>query len=272
MNLQLNQHRFNLKKPIVMGVLNLTPDSFSDGGQYSQIDKAIHRVEEMIEQGAQIIDIGGESTRPGSSFISADEELHRIMPVIEALPKDKYLISVDTNKPEVQTAVLKAGVHIINDIMGGNITLYQKAEQYQAGLVLMHTSSTPIDMQQKTGYDDIITEIQNYFDKRLQEIQKFNLPKVWIDPGIGFGKTLEQNLSIMRQIDRFTSDDCGILLGTSRKSWIDKLYSVDTDHRLGASLASIIMGYLKGVEIFRVHDVEESVQALDVAKQLNFTS
>ncbi len=272
MNLQLNQYRFTLKAPIVMGILNLTPDSFSDGGQYARTDKAIQRVEEMISQGAQIIDIGGESTRPGSSFISADEELNRIMPIIEALPKDSYPISVDTNKPAVQTAVLEAGAHIINDIMGGTPALYQTAQQYQAGLVLMHTSSTPIDMQQKTDYQDIITEIQNYFHQKLQELQKFNIPKLWIDPGIGFGKTLQQNLTIMRQINSFALESCGLLLGSSRKSWIDKLYSVDTEHRLGASLASIIMGYLKGVEIFRVHDVQESVQALDVAKHLRDSS
>jgi dihydropteroate synthase len=269
MNLRLNQQRFTLKPPIVMGILNLTPDSFSDGGQYSKTDKAVQRVEEMTSQGAQIIDIGGESTRPGSSFISVDEELNRIMPVIEALPKDSYPISVDTNKPEVQTAVLEAGVHIINDVMGGTPALYQKAEQFQAGLVLMHTSSTPLDMQQKTDYRDIIAEIRGYFDQKLQEIQKFNIPKLWIDPGIGFGKTLEQNLNIMKKIDSFALEDCGLLLGSSRKSWIDKLYSVDTEHRLGASLASIIMSYLKGVEVFRVHDVQESVQALDVTRRLS---
>jgi dihydropteroate synthase len=272
MNLRLNQQRFNLKPPIVMGILNLTPDSFSDGGQHSRTDKAIQRVEEMVSQGAQIIDIGGESTRPGSSFISIDEELSRIMPVIEALPKDRYPISVDTNKPEVQSAVLEAGVHIINDIMGGTPSLYQKAEQFQAGLVLMHTSSTPVDMQQKTDYHHIIAEIRSYFNERIHEVQKFNIPRLWIDPGIGFGKNLEQNLSIMRQIDSFTLEGCGLLLGSSKKSWIDKLYSVDTDHRLGASLASILIGYQKGVEIFRVHDVQESVQALDVARRLSESS
>jgi dihydropteroate synthase len=179
---------------------------------------------------------------------------------------------VDTNKPEVQTAVLEAGAHIINDVMGGNPTLYQKAEQYQAGLVLMHTSSVPTDMQQKTDYHDIIAEIRSYFAEKVQDVRKFNIPRLWIDPGIGFGKTLAQNLSIMQQIDRFALKGCALLLGASRKSWIDDLYSVDTEHRLGASLASILMGYAKGVEIFRVHDVQESVQALDVARRLSESS
>jgi dihydropteroate synthase len=264
----LNGRKFILKAPAVMGILNLTPDSFSDGGQYMDVETALKRADVMIAEGAQIIDIGAESTRPGSDSISIDEELRRLMPVLDKVCKRNCIVSVDSNKIEVQREALKVGAHIINDIMGGSEALFEEAQRYQAGLVIMHTPAAPKEMQNHTKYKNLIDDLISYFEKKQTLLENYKIPLVYFDPGIGFGKTFEQSLDIMRNLERFSVLKYPRIIGSSRKSWIGKLYDAGIDERLGASLASIICAYHKGAEAFRVHDVKESVQALMVAKEL----
>ena len=270
------QHIFNgkavrLRYPAVMGILNVTPDSFSDGGLHLEVGEAIDRVGQMLEAGAQFIDVGGESTRPGSDPVSADEELRRILPVIEALPKDECVISLDTTKPEVAQAALEAGAHVVNDVSGGtDSTLFDLAERHQAGYVLMHAQGSPKTMQEAPAYDDVVSEVFAFFDEQAKRLAERNLPKLWMDPGIGFGKSLEHNLALMQNLGDLRDDRWGILLGASRKSWIDHLCGApNLEHRLGGSLTAAIEAIRQGAEIIRAHDVRETVQALEVMEQFS---
>jgi dihydropteroate synthase len=264
-----NGQRFELKYPAVMGILNLTPDSFSDAGLFTDPDIAIKEAISMHQKGAQIIDLGGESTRPGSEPVSEQEELDRIVPVLEKLPKDQFLISLDTTKPIVAQAGLEAGAHIINDVSGGNPELLNLAEKHQAGFVLMHTKGSPKTMQLAPTYENVVDEVRSFFDDQKDNLIKKNLPRLWVDPGIGFGKSLEHNLELMRNLSSFKDDTWGLLLGSSRKSWIDQLCNAPTpSDRLGGSIASALASLSHGIEIIRAHDVQETTQALSVAKEL----
>ena len=264
-----NESTFELKYPAIMGILNLTPDSFSDGGEYDDPGIAVKRANLMYEQGAQIIDLGGESTRPGSEPVSEQVELARVLPVLERLPRDRFLISLDTTKPAVARAGLQAGVHIINDISGGNPKLLDLAERYRAGFVLMHAQGISKTMQVAPSYDDVVIEVRNFFNQKKEALLQRNLPRVWIDPGIGFGKSLGHNLDLMRNLSKLEDEAWGLLLGSSRKSWIGQL--CDAPHpsdRLGGSIVSALASISQGVEIVRVHDVAETQQAISVAKEL----
>ena len=264
-----NGHSFPLRYPAVMGILNLTPDSFSDGGNFVDPAAACERAYQMVEEGAQIIDLGGESTRPGSNPISKEEEIRRVLPVLEKLPSDRFLISIDTTKPKVAQMALESGAHIINDVSGGQDQLLGLAQQFRAGFVLMHSQGLPKDMQKKPTYENTVEEIRTFFEKKKDQIEGLGLPRTWIDPGIGFGKTLAHNLELMRNLEAFLDDAWGVLLGSSKKSWIDHLCDApEPSDRLGGSIASVIDAVSKGVEIVRVHDVRETVQALKVAKEL----
>ena len=264
-----NGQRFNLKYPAVMGILNLTPDSFSDGGLFNDPTIAAEQANLMYQQGAQIIDLGAESTRPGSEPVSEQEELSRLLPVLEKLPKDQFLISLDTTKPLVAEAGLQAGAHIINDVSGGNYELLNLAEKHHAGFVLMHAKGSPKTMQISPTYQNVVEEVRAFFDSKKDDLIQRQLPRIWIDPGIGFGKTLEHNLEIMRNLSMFKGEEWGLFLGSSRKSWIDQLCNAPTpSDRLGGSIASALASILHGVEIIRVHDVQETTQAISVAKEL----
>lgn len=266
---QLNGQSVSLHFPAVMGILNLTPDSFSDGGQFLSPESAVTHARHMVEQGAQIIDLGGESTRPGSKPVSEQDELARVTPVIESLVKEDFVISLDTTKPAVAIAGLQAGVSILNDVSGGNQDMLKHAARFQAGYVLMHTQGAPQTMQDSPKYDDVVEEVRAFFDAKAEDLQALELPRLWIDPGIGFGKTLEHNLALMRELDELVDPRWGILLGSSRKSWIDHLCNApDPLDRLGGSLCSALAGVARGAEIIRAHDVRETVQALEVAKGL----
>lgn len=272
----MNEHNFNgqdfrLRYPAVMGILNVTPDSFSDGGLHLEVTKAVDRVWQMLEEGAQFIDIGGESTRPGSDSVSVDEELRRVLPVIEALPSDDCVISIDTTKPDVAQAALEAGAHVVNDVSSGtDSTLFDLAERHQAGYVLMHTQGSPKTMQDAPAYEDVTGEVLAFFKEQAKRLADTKLPKVWMDPGIGFGKTLEHNLALMQNLGKLRDNRWGILLGASRKSWIDKLCGAPrSEHRLGGSLAAAIEAARQGAEIIRAHDVRETVQALEVMEHLS---
>ena len=266
----LNKSNFRLNYPLIMGICNVTPDSFSDGGLSYKTYDALKHIKKMVKNGATIVDIGAESTRPGSNPISYQKEIKRLQPILEKLPKNKFIISIDTNKIETQEFVLDRGAHIINDIYGGNENLFYLVKKYNSGVVLMHTPAPPKIMQKKiNSYKNVIKDIQKYFDKKIKLIDKYNIShkKIWLDPGIGFGKNLKQNLLIMKNIKKFRIDKCGLMLGSSRKSWIKKIDN--SDNRLGGSLASALYCISQGIDIIRVHDVFETNQAIKVYKKLN---
>jgi len=269
--LLLNKSNFRLKYPLIMGICNVTLDSFSDGGLAYKTQDALKHIKKMVKDGASIIDIGAESARPGSNPISYQKEINRLQPILEKLPKDKFIISVDTNKIETQEFVLEKGAHIINDIFGGNDELFYLIKKYNSGVVLMHTPAPPKIMQKKTNvYKNVIKDIQKYFNKKVKQLDKHNIShkKIWFDPGIGFGKNFNQNLLIMKYINKFRINNCGLLLGSSRKSWIQKIDNSSINHRLGGSLASALYCVAQGVDIIRVHDVFETQQAMEVYKRI----
>jgi len=255
-----------------MGVCNITKDSFSDGGLNYKKKDALKNIKLMIKNGASIIDIGAESARPGSNPISYNEEIKRLEPILKVLPKNKFLISVDSYKIETQEFVLTQGVHIINDIFGGNNDLFALSKKYKNGLILMHTPAPPKIMQQKTKvYKDVVEDIKKFFNQKLRQTDKIKIPqnKIWFDPGIGFGKNLKQNLLIFKNIKKFKLRKCGLLLGASRKSWIKGINDSPIEKRLGGSIASVLYCLDQEVDVFRVHDVFETRQAIEVYRKIS---
>jgi dihydropteroate synthase len=259
------------KGPLLMGVVNVTPDSFSDGGDYFDKDKAAAHAFQLIEDGANILDIGGESTRPRAEPVSVEEEQKRVLPVLETLKKQgvKTPISIDTRHADTMQKSIDLGVDIINDIsaLTNNSESLNVVSKAQIPVILMHMQGTPETMQNKPVYDDVVSDIMAYMSGRIAVCTQAGVdPKnIICDPGIGFGKTLENNLSILKNLDKFHSLDCPILLGASRKSFIEKLCpNTSAKDRLAGSLAAALQGLENGVQIFRVHDVKETRQAFDV--------
>ena len=257
-----------IERPLVMGILNLTPDSFSDGGQFNSVEKALDHVKAMVRDGADIIDLGAESTRPGSQPIGTEEELDRLLPVLRRLPRDQFLVSVDSCKPEVQAAAMGNGAHIVNDILGGTEALFALAQKHRCGVVCMHTPAPPASMQGHTEYADVAGELCAYFESKHAILSNYDLPRYWVDPGIGFGKTPQQSVELMRHAGRFCGDGWGLLVGASRKSWIGHAFGADVESRLGGSIAAALHCAAQGAEILRVHDVKETTQALATAHLL----
>lgn len=248
------------EKTWVMGILNITPDSFSDGGSYSTVEQAVARAKQMVEDGADIIDVGGESTRPGYTLISDEEEISRVVPVIEALVKevDAY-ISIDTYKATVADAAVKAGAHIINDIWGAKYEpeIAKVAATHNVPIILMHNRND-------TSYTDFWGDIQRDTHESIQIALAAGVAKeqIWLDPGIGFGKTTYHNIEMMQHLDQFVALGYPVLLGTSRKSLIGKVLDVPVSERLEGSLATVCYGVEKGCQIVRVHDVKETSRAV----------
>jgi dihydropteroate synthase len=261
-------------KPLVMGILNVTPDSFSDGGRFNTADKALARAMGMAEQGADIIDIGGESTRPGAAKVTAQEEIERVVPVIEALVKRTNIpISIDTYKSPVAQKALDVGASIVNDISGLRFDpqMAGVTAKYKAGLVLMHIKGTPENMQQDPQYDDLLDEIRSYLKGSIQIALDAGVEgsAIAVDPGIGFGKTVEHNLSLIKNLAYFKDLGCPMVIGASRKSFIGKLNNdIPASERLPGSLAAAILAVQNGAKIIRCHDVAETKQALRVAQAL----
>ena len=264
------------ERTLVMGVLNVTPDSFSDGGQFFSFDQAIAQAEQMISEGADIIDIGGESTRPGSDFVSEAEELRRVIPVIERLAAQGTVpISIDTTKSAVARAALNAGAEIVNDISGLRFepALAGEVRNARAGLVLMHSRGTPKDMQQLPWAEDIMTEVIGGLTTSVAVAEQHGVAResIVIDPGIGFGKTVEQNLELIASLDQIARafPDLPVMIGTSRKSFIGKLLDgAPAGERLYGTIASVVAAVLNGAQIVRVHDVKQTVEAVRVADAL----
>ena len=259
---------------LVMGVLNVTPDSFSDGGQFLEADRAIEHGLQMAADGAAIIDIGGESTRPGAKSVSADEQIRRTIPVIKALSKRIDVpISIDTNKSEIAQAALEAGAAMINDItaLSDEKIAYLAAEE-KVPVVLMHMQGSSATMQIEPKYDDVVGEVLQFLLERAKRAEDFGIDKkkIFIDPGIGFGKMLEHNLLLLRNIDKFVAAGYRVLAGPSRKSFIGKLTGKENPaERLFGTAAAVALCTAGGVSIVRVHDVAEMVDVVKVANKLN---
>jgi dihydropteroate synthase len=258
------------KRTLLMGVLNVTPDSFSDGGLFSDTEKAISHGLRMVEEGADIIDIGGESTRPGSKPLELEEELRRVIPVIEFITKEVNVpISIDTYKSNVAQRAIEAGAQMINDISGLHFdpSLAQVAVKEDVPLVLMHIRGTPETMQKDVHYDSLFSEILQYLKDSIQRAESAGLDprQIIIDPGIGFGKTVDDNLLIIKNLYEFRILGKPILLGTSRKSFIGKILNAEAGDRLEGTLSSIAIGVLNGAHIIRSHDVLQAKKAIAVA-------
>ena len=266
--LKLNKHAYDLKRPLVMGILNITPDSFSDGGKYLDFSDALKRAHAMIEEGVDIIDIGGESTRPGSDPVSIDEELKRITPIIEALKRDSNIaISVDTYKPAVMKEVIDMDVAMINDVYAltqpGAIDVIKKSE---VGICLMHMQGTPKTMQINPTYKNVVSEVQSFLKGRAEMLisEGIDQSRIILDPGFGFGKTFEHNIEMLKKLESFQSLKFPLLVGLSRKSFIRKILNGEHDDHLSGSISAAIFSVLKGAKILRVHDVKETLSALKI--------
>jgi dihydropteroate synthase len=255
---------------IIMGVLNVTPDSFSNGGQFFDTDKAIKHGLKMAAEGAAIIDIGAESTRPGAEPVTINEQIKRVVPVIEALYKKIDVpISIDTNKSKVAKAALEAGAAIINDITAlSDERMGELAAEQQVPVVLMHIQGTPATMQIEPKYENVVAEVLQFLLERAQRAEEFGVPKerIFIDPGIGFGKTLEHNLELLRNIGKFVATGYRVLVGTSRKSFIGKITGKEKpSERIFGTAASVALCVAAGVSIVRVHDTAEMNDVVKVA-------
>ena len=259
---------------VVMGVVNTTPDSFSDGGHFLDTDMATDHGLRLADEGAEIIDIGGESTRPGSEPVSATEELRRVVPVIERLAKRcGVVISIDTQKPAVARAALDAGASIVNDIAANRESpeMWQIVAEAKAGYICMHMQGTPQTMQAEPHYDDVLREVGDFFSERLARLaeQGVSGEQVALDPGIGFGKELKHNIKLLSGIHELIMSGRPLLIGASRKSFIGKLLGTPSNERLPASLACAACAAAKGAHVVRVHDVAETVQAVRMTEALS---
>ncbi|MBC3861761.1 dihydropteroate synthase [Undibacterium jejuense] len=269
---QCGRYRIPLRnddcKPLVMGILNVTPDSFSDGGKFLDLDSALSRAEQMIEDGVDIIDIGGESSRPGSQALSLDEELRRVMPVIFALRDCGKALSIDTYKPEVMREAILAGVDMINDIQGfRSPEAIAAVAESDVGLCIMHMQNVPSNMQSSPAYVDVVTEVRGFLGDRVRDLLDAGVPRqnLCVDPGFGFGKSLLHNIALFKDIPKMAHQlDLPVLVGVSRKTMIGEMTGRVTEKRLAGSLAAALSAANMGAKILRVHDVAETVDALKV--------
>lgn len=254
------------KKPLVMGILNATPDSFSDGGKFRTASDAIIQAELMIKSGADLIDIGGESTRPGATPISLQEELDRVLPIIEALKGCGIPLSIDTYKAETMRQALRTGVDCVNDIwaLRQDEAVSAVLESKDCGIVLMHMQRDPLTMQFDPDYQDVIVEVSQFLDERAKLLIQNGISsdRIAIDPGFGFGKSLEHNINMLSHFASFTTLGFPLLAGISRKSMLGKITGKETHERMAPSIAAAIMAADRGAQIIRVHDVAETVDAL----------
>ena len=265
-----NNDKLN-SKTLIMGILNVTPDSFYDGGKYNTIKQALIHTEQMISEGADIIDVGGESTRPGSNSVSQKEELSRVIPIIDAINKNFVIpVSIDTTKSMVARQALDSGATIVNDISGLSFdpALADIVSKYEAQIILCHTSSRPVDMQKKTLYENIVEDIYNYLENSIKISEDCGIlsDNISIDPGFGFGKTANHNLLLLKSLSKFKKLNKKVVIGTSMKSFIGKiLQSDDIEQRILGTFATIVISILNGADIVRVHDVKKMKVAVQIA-------
>ena len=252
-----------------MGIVNVTPDSFSDGGEFLDPERAIAHGRELADEGADILDVGGESTRPGARAVDAAEELGRVVPVVEALAKDGPKVSIDTSKTEVARAALDAGASMVNDVtaLRADPDLAALCAERDCEVVLMHMLGDPRTMQENPVYHDVVDDIKVFLAERIEfaTVAGIHRERIWIDPGIGFGKTVDHNLELHRRLGEFAELGRPVAFGSSRKSFIGKLTGAGVDQRLGGTIASNVMAYANGARMLRVHDVAPMQEALTVA-------
>jgi dihydropteroate synthase len=257
------------ERTLVMGIVNVTPDSFSDGGSYSSVDDAVKHATQMVADGADLLDVGGESTRPGSEVVPADEEMHRVVPVIRRIAEDlsRVPVSVDTRKPDVARAALEAGATIVNDVSaGGDPAMFGMVAETGAGLILMHMKGEPKTMQDDPTYHDVVAEVRAFLGDRIEAALAagIDLEQLCADPGIGFGKTLEHNLAILHDIRAFRHLRIPVLVGPSRKRFIGTLTGTEVDDRIEGTAGVVAWCAAEGVDIVRVHDVKEMTRVVRV--------
>ncbi len=267
MNFICGKFQLDLSAPKVMGIVNVTPDSFSDGGRFISTDKAIAHAHDLVAQGADILDIGGESTRPGAMPVSLDEELNRVIPVIEGLAGIGVPLSIDTYKPEVMRLAILAGVDIVNDVCALQETqALEIVAASDVGVCLMHMQGRPQNMQEDPQYQDVVLEVYDFLKGRLAAAEQAGIAKarITLDPGFGFGKRTAHNLALLEGLSTLQKLDAPLLIGLSRKSVLGQVAGADVNERLYASLAASVISAMKGANIVRVHDVKATVEALKV--------
>lgn len=261
----VDKNNYSMKDSYVMGILNITPDSFSDGGKFLEHENAIKHALAMIDQGADFIDIGGESTRPGAEPVSADDEIHRVVPVIESVLKEKpeTIISIDTTKSAVAHAALSKGAKIVNDISGFTFDpdMLKTVKKFNAGLVIMHIQGKPATMQEDPYYDDVVNEVYTFLNDKVQEAKRAGIKTVFIDPGIGFGKRVNDNYELLKRLKEFKSIGCPLLVGLSNKSFLGKALDLEIDKREKPTLVAETIAIKNGAKIIRTHNVKNAVMA-----------
>lgn len=264
---------FTAKRPAIMGIVNVTPDSFSDGGRHNDTESAVAHALQLVEQGADILDVGGESTRPYSDPVSVEDELQRTIAVVTAIAKETHIpISIDTSKPAVARQAIDSGAQIINDVTGlQDPEMVRVAVESGAGVCAMHMQGTPQTMQDKPQYENVVHEILDYLMQRKQQLIQHGIQpeRICLDPGIGFGKTHQHNLELLAKVQRFHETDCPILVGHSRKGFIKKFSDDQTPQRVPGTLAVSLWLAQAGVQVIRVHDVLETRQALQMQQAID---
>lgn len=257
----------SLARPLIMGIVNVTPDSFSDGGRHSTYGTALAHALRLVEEGADILDIGGESTRPGAADVTLDEELQRIVPLVESLAREGVPLSVDTSKPEVMRAAIGAGAAIINDVQALQAPgAVDAVADTDCGVVLMHMQGVPRTMQMAPRYEDVVAEVRVFLRERLGALEASGVPveRVALDPGFGFGKTVEHNFTLLRELQRFTSLGCPVVAGLSRKSMLGAVTGRAVGERVAASVVGAVLAAERGARVLRVHDVAATRDGLRV--------
>jgi len=267
-NINCKGKLIDLSTPKVMGILNITPDSFYDGGQYNDTNSILRQAEKMLSEGATFIDIGSYSSRPNAKHIDEKEELNRILPIIELLIKEfpQILISIDTFRSSTAKKGIEAGAAMINDISGGSLdeNMFKIVAEFQVPYILMHLQGTPQTMQKHTSYEDLIKDIIFYFSKKVSELRASKVNDIILDVGFGFAKTLEQNFELLNNLDLFKILELPILTGLSRKSMLYKLLGTTAENALNATTSANTVALLKGTNILRVHDVKEAMEAIKI--------
>ena len=258
--------------PLVMGILNLTPDSFFDGNRYNAEVAAINRVGQMLDEGADIIDMGAFSSRPGVALVSYDEERRRLIPILKAVKKQfpDVVVSIDTYRHQIVEEVVEEGAQIINDISGGNLDtqMFKTVAKLQVPYIMMHMKGTPENMQNQTDYTDVVKDIKAFFRLKIKQLNDLGFDKIILDPGFGFGKTLEQNYEILNRLNEFQDLNYLILVGMSRKSMLYKLLDITPEKALNATSVVNTIALLKDAKILRVHDVKQAVETVNIMAQL----
>lgn len=272
MKLKLRQGDLSLDRVALMGILNVTPDSFSDGGLWQEPDRAVARGVEMVAEGAAIVDVGGESTRPGADAVDEREELDRVIPVIEGLVRRVEVpISIDTRKPSVAERALRAGAALVNDTSGEESRdMDEVVASAGAGVVVMHSRGSPASMTSLTGYDDVVSDVARFLQRRTRELETAGVDpqSIVVDPGFGFAKTPEQNLELLRRLDEIVTLGYPVLVGTSRKSFIGRVLGVAEHQRVEGTAATVVWAIAKGARLLRVHDVAPIARAVKMTEAI----